>query len=50
MAGGFSGWLDSNAFLDIIVLGALLRAALTMLSIAKLYRSSRDPARSRRAA
>jgi membrane protein YqaA with SNARE-associated domain len=43
-------WLDSNAFLDVIALGALLGAALTILSIAKLYRSSRGPARTRRAA
>jgi membrane protein YqaA with SNARE-associated domain len=43
-------WLDSNVFLDVVVVVALLGAALTALSIVKLYRSSRGPIRSRRAA
>jgi membrane protein YqaA with SNARE-associated domain len=44
------GWLDSNTFFDLVALGALLGAVLTALSIVKLYRSSRAPVRSRRAA
>jgi membrane protein YqaA with SNARE-associated domain len=43
-------WLDSNAFLDVVVVVAFLGAALTALSIVKLYRSSRGRVRSRRAA
>jgi len=43
-------WLDSSAFLDIVVLGVVLGAALTALSIMKLYKSSRAYLHSRRAA
>jgi len=44
------GWLDSKAFLDFVVLSVFLGAVLTALSIVKLYRSSRGPVGSRRAA
>jgi membrane protein YqaA with SNARE-associated domain len=43
-------WLDSNVFLDVVVVVALLGAGFTALSILKLYRSSRGAIRSRRAA
>jgi membrane protein YqaA with SNARE-associated domain len=43
-------WLDSKVFLDVVVVVTLLGAAFTALSIGKLYRSSRGPIRSRRAA
>jgi membrane protein YqaA with SNARE-associated domain len=44
------GWLDSKVFLDFVVLSVFSGAVLTALSIVKLYRSSRGPVGSRRAA
>jgi membrane protein YqaA with SNARE-associated domain len=43
-------WLNSNAFLDTVVAVALLGAALTILSIVKLLKSSRGSVGNRRAA